>query len=200
MSDCCALLKSRTNMQPVLIYDPERVPKHWVNLLRPGQFAVFLRDVFTDITLDHQGTPVPNIAAQRCFIFDNLADAKKFCQELVGRAQNARCAIYDERGMAVPPLYTIVNKRHGHRIGTKKTARRLILGGVFALVLSVPLFWYDWVAQGARMWPTIIGINVVFAGLRLLHWGYSEVERLRLEEAEQALAEAKSKSLGKVDE
>ena len=187
-------------MRTVLIYDPRRVPRNWVELVRSGQSAVFLQDVYTGVTLDDQGKPIADIAAQSCFLFDNLADARKFCHELVERVENAQCQIYDERGMAVAPLYTIVNRRHEHRIGSKKTARRLMIGGGFAFALSVPLFWYDWLAKGARMWPTIIGINLVFAGLRLLHWGYSEVERLRLEEAEQVLAEVKSKSLGEVNE
>ena len=186
-------------MQRVLIYDPKRVPRNWVELLHSGQFAVFLRGDFTSVELAHQGTLVADDAAQSCFIFDNLADAKQFCLEVVERADQVQCEIYDERGMAIEPLFTIVNKRQQHRIGTRKTVRSLVLGGVFSMALSVPLFWFDWLSSGARMWPTIFGVNILFLGVRLLHIGYSDLEHLRQLEAEQALAEAKSRS-GRRDE
>jgi hypothetical protein len=185
-------------MQRVAIYDPKRVPKNWVELLRSGQFAVFLRGVFTSVELDHQGTLVADDAAQCCFIFDSLADAKQFCLEVVERAEHVQCEIYDERGMAIEPLFRIVNKRHQHRIGTKPH-RSLMLGGVLSMALSAPLFWFDWLSSGARMWPTIFGINILFLGVRLLHIGYSELEHLRQQETEQALVEAKSKSPRKDD-
>lgn len=69
-----------------------------------------------------------------------------------------------------------------------------MLGGVLAVLVPIPLFWYDWLAGGARIWPTIIGINVVVLGLRLLYWGHGELEQLRHQEAEQAMAESKSES------
>jgi hypothetical protein len=184
-------------MRNVLFYDPDRVPRNWVDLLRPGQVAVFLLDVETSVVLDQDGVPVRNSAAESCFFFDSLADAKRFCQDMVERADHVRCDMYDERGMAVAPLYTIVNKRHEHRVGSKGTARLLMLSGAVSVVVSIPLFWYDWLAEGARIWPTLFGINLVVLGLRLLYWGYSALERLRHQETEQALAEARSESPGK---
>jgi hypothetical protein len=186
-------------MQRVLIYDPNRVPRNWVDLVRPWQFAVFLRGALTSVVLDYQGTPVDDTAAQSCFIFDNLADAKQFCLDLVAEAEHVQCEIYDERGMAIEPIFTIVNKRHQHRIGTRKTARLLMLGGVFSIAISLPLFWFDWLSSWARMWPTIFGINILLLGFRLLHIGYSYLEHLREQEAERAIVEAKSKAPQKAD-
>ncbi len=181
-------------MQRVLIYDPHRAPRHWVELLRPGQFAVFLLDVRTSVIVDLDGAAVTDSLAQSCFIFDTLTESKRFCEELVARIDHARCEIYDERGKSVEPLYTIVNRRFQHRIVNRPQARLLMLGAALVVLLSIPLFWYDWRADGARIWPTIIGINVVALGLRLLYWGYGELEQLRRQEAEQALAEEKSRA------
>ena len=180
-------------MQQVLIYDPHRAPKHWMELLHAGQFAVFLQDVRSSVLLDSEGRPFAESgSAGCCYLFDSLAAARSFCLELVEGHEHVRCDIYDERGMAVEPLYTFARQRHQHLIGSKTTARWLMFGGVLAILFSLPLFWYDWLAEGARIWPAVIGINLVFAGLRLLIWGRGEFERLQHQEQEQSLAESKS--------
>jgi hypothetical protein len=184
-------------MQAVLLYDPRRVPKDWVSLLRPGQFAVLLLDLATCVIVDQQGVPVANRAAENCFVFDSLDGAKQFCQELVERVEHVRCEIYDERGKAVEPLYTIVNKRHASQLMSKRHPRLLITGGILSFVLGIPLFWLDWLDGGAKIWPTLLGINLVVLAIRLIYWGYSELAQLRRHEAEQAVVEARSKASGK---
>ena len=182
-------------MQRVLIYDPHRVPKHWMELLQPGQFAAFLQDVRSAVLLDSEGRPFAESgSAGCCYLFNSLEEARQFCLELVERREHVRCDIYDERGMAVEPLYTFARKQHQHLVGSKTTARWLMLGGVLAILLSLPLFCYDWLAEGARIWPSIIGINLAFAGIRLLIWGRGEFERLQRQEQEQSRAESKSAS------
>ncbi len=187
-------------MQRVAIYNPGRVPPDRVNLLHTGQFAVFFQDVQTSVVLNADGAPWAADEAQSCFVFDSLAEAKQYCHELVESADHVRCDIFDERGMAVEPLYMIVNKRHERRIGTRASARWLMLSGVLAIMLSVPLCWYDWLSRGARLWPAIFGINLFFAGVRLLLWGYGELERLRQREVDQASVEAQYGSPDKAGE
>jgi len=104
-------------MQRVVIYDPRRVPPNWMHLLHAEQFAVFFQDVRTSVGLNSEGSPWTAGEAESCFVFDSLTEAKQFCHELVERAQHVRCNIFDERGMAVEPLYTIVNKRHEMKVG-----------------------------------------------------------------------------------
>jgi len=182
-------------MQRVLIYDPHRVPKHWMELLHSGEFAVFLQDVRSNVLLDAEGTPFATSgSAGCCYLFDSLREARQFCLELIERRDHMRCDIYDERGMAVEPLYTFAKEQHQHRVGTKTTARWLMLGGALLILFSLPLFWYDWLSEGARIWPSIIGINLCFAGIRLLIWGRGELERLQHQEQEQARAEARAAS------
>ncbi len=121
-------------MKRVPIYDPDRSTRHWVENLRPGQFAILLYDA-----------------------------------------------------------HTIVNKKYRHHVMSRNEARFLITGAAVLTLASIPLFWYDWLSDGARIWPTIIGINVVVIGLRLLYWGYGELDQLLRLEAEQAVAATKSK-------
>ena len=180
-------------MQTILIYDPQRVPKHWMQLLRPGQVAVFLQDVRSGVLVDPEGLPISHgVSAGACYVFDSVEEARQFSQGLVERIDHVKCDIYDERGMAVEPLYTIVNQRREHLVGSEKSARRLMLGGAFLILLSFPLFWYDWIAEGARLWPAIIGVNLFFGGIRLFLWGYGELERLRTQQQRQLLLESRS--------
>ena len=52
----------------VLLYDPARTPANWLELMRPGDFAVFLLDVRTGAPLDSEGARLtPEQAA--CWIF-----------------------------------------------------------------------------------------------------------------------------------
>jgi hypothetical protein len=144
--------------------------------------------------LDDSGEPMLEYAKQSCYFFDDLGQAKAYCNELVMRKDHIRCEIYDERGLAVEPIYTIVNSKHAHRVSNRKSVRLMIVASVVVTLLSIPLFWYDWKAQGARIWPTILGINLIVLGLRFLYWGYGELEHIRHMESEQRLAEAKSQS------
>jgi len=183
-------------MQSVLIFDPRRVPRDWVDLLHEGQCAVFLSDIHSGAVLDGEGTPADR-GKENCLVFDSLADAKQFCEEVVERCEHVRCDIYDERGLAVSPLVTIVGKRHQRQLRSKKSVHRLIVAGVLSMVLSIPLFRYDWLSSGERIWPTFVGINLILLGLRLLYLAYSESMGLRRAKAERAAAEAKIESAEK---
>ena len=172
-------------MRRIAIYDPDRVPRHWPELLGPGQFAVFLFDMYSNPLHDDFALE-SECSVPCCYIFDRLQEAKEYCEALVERREDVRCQVYDRRGKAAPPLYTIVNKRHEHRVGSKRTARYLMLGGVVSVVVTPPLFWYDSTTGWAAIWPTVLGINVVLMGARLLHWGYCSLEELRRLEQETA--------------
>jgi len=39
------------------ILDPSRTPEHWTELIRPGQFAVFVFDAGTHVARDREGKP-----------------------------------------------------------------------------------------------------------------------------------------------
>jgi hypothetical protein len=167
-------------MERVLLYDPHRVPHHWVELLRPGQFAVFVFALDSVAILDENGQS-SGPSDESCFIFDALDEAKQFCDVVVTRVEHVRCEVYDHHGMAIQPLATIVNPRDRGRIHNRLSGWSLIIIGLAAVISCLPLFWFDWLAAGARIWPTLIGINLIVFGGRLVMWGIGVLDQCRKE-------------------
>ena len=47
------------------------------------------------------------------------------------------------------------------------------------MVLSIPLFIWDWKGGWDLILPTLAGINMVFIGFRILLWGVGTLESAR---------------------
>src|SRR6266851_378010 len=150
-------------MQQVLLLDRTRVPPNWTDLIRPGQYAVFLSDIESSAPVSSDGFPVNSASEFFCLIFDSLTDAESYCQRAVSQTRNLKCEIFD-------------------------SARRLVRWGFVAIAISLPLFWYAWRNNaGVVWWPVFLGINSVFAGLRLIQWGHGLKEELIYRQKEAAL-------------
>jgi hypothetical protein len=81
-----------------------------------------------------------------------------------------------------------VNPEFEHTLDTEGSARRLVRWGLVAIAISPPLFWYAWKNNaGVVWWPVFLGINAVFAGLRLIQWGSGLKEELRYQGKEADL-------------
>jgi hypothetical protein len=172
-------------MKEILLRDPTRRPPDWINALQPGEFAVFLVDVRAGVAVDSQGRLLSKGSRRTCLVFDDFSQARSWCQERAAAVENLRCRIYDYRGNAEPPVLEIVNPKFAGRLGSPRSAKRKMIGGVALIVSSIPLFFWDYY-RDLRFFPTIMGVNLILIGLRLLHWGYGELELLR--EQEQRLA------------
>jgi hypothetical protein len=160
-------------VQVLKLYDPSRKPAEWTGVVHPGQFAVFHSDVATDVERTSEGKYLQPGDDSTCLVFDSLAEAEAYCEAKVDQIPNLRCDIYDHIGKSRPPMLTYVNKTH-----LKTSARRANLG--WALVAaSLPLFWVEWHWHGTLIVPLVIGINLVFAGLRLVYWGAGGREERR---------------------
>lgn len=160
-------------MFPLKLYDPTRKPAEWTGLVRSGQYAVFHSDIGTDVEKTPDGRYLQPGEDSACMIFDSLAEAEAYCEAKVEAIPNLRCDIYDHTGKSRPPMLTYVNKVH-----LKTPVRRVYWG--WALVAgSLPLFWIEWHWHGTLVVPMIIGINMIFAGLRLVYWGKGGTEKRR---------------------
>lgn len=158
-------------MQELKLYAPSRKPAEWTGLIHPGQYAVFHSDVSTDVEKTPDGRYLQPDEDSTCLVFDSLAEAESYCESKVEAISNLRCDIYDHTGKSRPPMLTYVNEAHA-----KAPASRVYWG--WALVAaSVPLFWIEWHWNGTLVVPLVVGINLVFAGLRLVYWGTGGIER-----------------------
>ena len=167
-------------MQQVLLYDRARVPPNWTDLTQPGQYAVFLSDVESSAPIYRDGLPVGSASEYFCLIFDSFSAAESHCQEAVKTTSRLKCEVFDSAGRANAPVAVFVNPEFAHTLDTEASARRLVRWGFVAIAISVPLFWYAWKNNaGIVWWPVLLGINSVFAGLRLIQWGHGLKEELR---------------------
>ena len=91
------------------LYDPERRPANWVDIVRPTQFVVFCSDVDSGGTTDANGKPFPSPGAATCLVFDSLADTRRFCETRVAEVPALRFEVFDARGRVESPLLVIVD-------------------------------------------------------------------------------------------
>lgn len=160
-------------MQVLKLYDPARKPTEWTGLVHAGQFAVFHSDVATDIERSAEGHYLQPGEDSTCMVFDSLEAAEAYCESKVDEISNLRCDIYDHTGKSKPPLLTYVNKIH-----LKAGSTRAKWG--WALVAaSLPFFWMVHHGGNTLVIPMVVGVNLVFAGLRLVYWGKGGIEKRR---------------------
>jgi len=185
-------------MHQVLLYDRARVPPNWTDLIRPGQYAVFLSDVQSSAPVSSDGSPVSSASEFFCLIFDSLTDAESYCQDAVKQTRRLKCEVFDSAGRVNAPVAIFVNPEFVHTLDTEAGARRLVRWGFVAIAISLPLFWYAWRNNaGVVWWPVFLGINSVFAGLRLIQWGHGLKEELRYRQKEADLRLQRNAVAGK---
>jgi hypothetical protein len=158
-------------MQEILLYDPERRPPDWTDILRPGQYAVFLSDIVTDVERTPAGRYLQGGDQSTCLVFDSLPEAEAYCEERVESCPRVRCDIYDHTGKSKPPMLTYVNKAQ------LKTPRKFAHWGLLLVAASIVCFWLEWRRGSGLGLALIIGINLLFAGLRLFYWGAGSSEK-----------------------
>jgi hypothetical protein len=160
-------------MRELRLYDPARTPKGWTDIIRPGQYAVFHSDVNTDVEKKPDGHFLAPEDESFCLVFDSLSEAEAYCESKVEEIPSLRCDIYDHLGKGKPPALTYLNEAHLH--SPRKHAR----WGWLMIAASVPCFLLDWHWDFVVIVPTIVGLNLVFAGLRLIYWGTGGKEKRR---------------------
>jgi hypothetical protein len=85
-------------MQLLRLYDPDRRPPNWTDIIRPGQFAAFARHVEGGGPCDADGRPFASSDLVTCLIFDELDYAARFCEERVTEVPSVRFEVFDSAG------------------------------------------------------------------------------------------------------
>ncbi len=162
-------------LRELKLYDPTRQPADWKEIIRPGQYAVFLSDLGTDMERRPDGRFLAPGEDSICLVFDTLPEAEAYCEAKVQEIPSLRCDIYDHLGKSKPPALTYVNEAH------LKAPRKHARLGWLLVSLGALCFWIDWHWNWVLIFPTIVGINMIFAGLRLIYWsgGGGETRRAK---------------------
>ena len=152
-------------MREVLLYDPNRRPENWTDLMHPGQFAVLYSDAVTDVEKTAAGRYLQPGQQSTCLVFDSLAEAVEYCKAKVEAIPRMRCDIYDHAGKSKPPLQTFLHHAH------EESPKQRVYWGWALVACSVGYFVMEWYRGFAKGLYLLIGINMLFAGLRLAIWG-----------------------------
>jgi hypothetical protein len=170
------------NGHEIRVYDQSRDPRNWNELLGPTQCAVFLKDINSEVPLSPQGVRLA-YRDSTFLLFDRLDQACAFCEEAVQQHPEMCCEIFDSEGKARPPLLTIVHPDAKDELGTAAVRKRRIFA-IALFIFAAPLIWWDWHTGNGRIYPTIIGINMILGGIRLMQWNAAQGQR-NLEETER---------------
>jgi hypothetical protein len=166
-------------VQEIAVYDRNRKPSNWMELIKPKQYAVFLSDAETGAEMTSDGRYLDLEDVRRCLIFDSLPEAEQFCWQKIEKIPNLRCEVFDSHGRANPPVTILVNPLHQHKLDSPTKARRMMRWGFVGVAASLLLFGIAWVRKGEWWIAAFFGVQLAFFGLRLLHWGYGMKEELR---------------------
>jgi hypothetical protein len=166
-------------VQELALYNPNRKPASWMELIRPTQYAVFVCDVESGVELTADGRYLDPGMPRTCLLVDSLEEAEQFCRAKIAAIPNLRCEVFDSQGRANPPVATFVSPRYEHKLESPAKASRMMRWAYLVIAASFPLFWYTWKTRGEGWLASFFGMQLAFAGLRLLHWGYSMKEELR---------------------
>lgn len=169
-------------MEVLRLYDPDRRPQSWTDIIRPSQFAVFSKDAESGATCDAEGKPLASPSDASCLVFERLDEARTFCEERVRQLPHVRFEVFDAAGRTNPPLVTIVSPSRADALaGQPRGMRMRKLVALGLLVAAPPLFWIDYEKGGMLILPTFLGINLIIIAARLLFMNLSirESERAR---------------------
>lgn len=161
-----------SNFRRVPIYDPHRRPPDWTGLLSSSDIAVFLTDLHSGQELDNNGAVVANSKESSCYVFEQFGAAEEFCRNMVLRFPSLKCELFDRRGRASDPLAIFIHPS-ARPIDSPRQAKFLLATGILVFLSSFPLFYFDWTRRGHLIWPSLIAVNCIGAGLRLAYWGSS---------------------------
>lgn len=178
---CGTLLIVRT----VRLYDASRRPHDWMEIIEPGQYAVFASLLDGGAPAGTDGILTTHEAAT-CVIVDSPAEAEALCRHCVERQPAVRFDIFDSAGRGRPPLLTVVHPSRESSLEGHVSSRRrnVVIAGVLMAAAPV-LFWIDWRSDGLLIYPTLAGFNALLFAGRLLQLNAAAIsaERARAERA-----------------
>ena len=171
-------------VQVVRLHDPARRPASWMEIVRPGQFAIFAKDLESGAACAADGRAFADPSQATCAIADSLTEAQAFAETAVAKAPSLRFDIFDHEGRARPPLLTVLHPSRAQAADTHPRVlrkRRVIAWTLIAA--GIPLIAFAIVERHDReiILPAFLGINMLIAGGRLLWFnlGVRETERVR---------------------
>jgi hypothetical protein len=151
-----------------------------MEIIRPTQCAVFLKDRLTSTPLSPESQPFRSPNEITCLLFDTITEAQQFCEAKVIERPNLCAEVFDAAGRAHPPLLVITHPdSHGSQEAGPVWSRRRRLIAVGLLLAVPPLIWIDWRRRNTLILPTFLAFNCILTALRFLYWDFGLKRRER---------------------
>jgi hypothetical protein len=168
------------------LYDPDRTPAHWTEIVREDQMVVFISDARTQAPRDADGRPFcaadGSDRGQYAALCEDVAEARNFAREVVARHPELCCRIYDSQGKSRPSLEVIYDPGVRHWYTGLAHARRLALGGAALACAGITFVAIDVSRNLAWIWGYVLGLKcLILAGIFLTR-GFVEWREFRHEE------------------
>jgi hypothetical protein len=148
----------------VRVYDPARTPAHWLEIIQPGQFSVF-------VLAAGPRTPPPGEAYVE--IAPDFETAVNFANDTVAQNSSLCCEIYDHCGKAGEPLRTIYEPSVRGKYEGRPRARKEVLAGAALMVTALAILACDAKHDLTWFWGSILGIKLTVVGGAFLVRGVS---------------------------
>jgi hypothetical protein len=170
-------------MREIKVYDESRRPREWNALLTPSECAVFFKHAESGVPLSAEGKPFLRFRDCTFLLFGSLEEAHRFCETKVQEHPDMCCEILDSKGRAQPPLLVIVHPSIAEKdeMSASSVRRRKVIA-ILLFIGALPLFWWDRRAGGALIWPTFLGIAMILAAIRFLHYNMARRDGLKEQE------------------
>ena len=145
------------------LYDPDRTPDHWTELIHEGDYCVFLLEASDRTPRDMDGNAF-SPGQEAVAICGDLDDASRLANSIVKLHPQLCAEIYDHTGKSGEPLQVVyepsVRGKYVGRPFAKREALRgmaILAAGIFFIVLDVrhDLRW---------MWGYILGLKLTVVG------------------------------------
>jgi hypothetical protein len=145
------------------LYDPARTPAHWLEIIRPGEYCVFILDAQNRVPKDFDGLQFVTDAAS-VEIAPDFAEAVRFADSVVTRHPELCCEIYGHEGKAGEPLRTVYEPSVRGRYEGLPWAKRETRIGLSLVSIGVLFIIYDARHDLRWMWGYIIGAKFLIIG------------------------------------
>ena len=147
----------------IRLYDPSRSPEHWLQIIRPGQYAVFILDAKSRGARDPEGRSFAEGEAS-VEVTPDLIEAERFAVQIVEEHPGLCCEVYDHEGKSGEPIRTIYHPATRGKYEGVPLARRQTGFGLLLLAVAMVFVAYDAAHDLRWMWGYIVGLKLTVIG------------------------------------
>jgi hypothetical protein len=147
-------------------FDSGNSASHWTELMRPGQYALFVFDTRTRTPRNPDGS-VPGPEGRSLAILDSREEAVALANDLVSLNHALYCEIYGHAGEYGLPLETIRDTAFRDKY-FRSRARKELTGGLILFVCGVILAAIDFHRDLQWIWGYVLGLKCMTVGTILM--------------------------------